>query len=399
MSQLRAVVLAPVQDVARPAVPTTSEPLDPRPAERWRRWRPVVIVVGLMLVAAIVLGVIASQGRRGYLDPAGVDPSGSRALAGLLEAQGVRVEEVRTADDAVGAGGVGTTVLVTVPDLLPTEQVTRLTAAGADLVLIEPADVVSDFNSAFEVAFAENDDELDPGCDLAEAERAGSARVGGLFYDAPAAAESCYRADGAGSVVVGTIGDGARLVVLGTGAPLMNQYLDEDGNASLALGLLGGNPRLVWYRPTIEEMTGQQASFTELLPDWVVPVLWQLGVAAVLAALWRARRLGRVVTEPLPVVVRAAEATEGRARLYRRGRASDHAAATLRDAAVVRLRSRLGLPPDAGPAAVADAVATRTGRPATEVAAVLTGPAPPDDAALVRLADTLDTLEQEVRTP
>jgi hypothetical protein len=137
---------------------------------------------------------------------------------------------------------------------------------------------------------------------------------------------------------------------------------------------------------------------TELLPGWVVPVAWQLGIAAVLAALWRARRLGRVVTEPLPVVVRSAEATEGRARLYRRGRARDHAAAALREAATGRLRSRLGLPPDAVPAAVADAVAARTARPAAEVAGALAGPAPPGDAALVRLADTLDTLEQEVRT-
>ena len=55
---------------------------------------------------------------------------------------------------------------------------------------------------------------------------------------------------------------------------------------------------------------GQQATFGELVPDWVAPVVWQLGVAVVLAAWWRARRLGPVVAEPLPVVVRAAETTE-----------------------------------------------------------------------------------------
>jgi len=48
---------------------------------------------------------------------------------------------------------------------------------------------------------------------------------------------------------------------------------------------------------------------------------------------------------------------------------------------------------------VVDAVASRTRRTPPEVAALLYGAAPPDDAALVRLADDLDALEREVRRP
>jgi len=380
-----------------PVIPRgTSRPLDPRLADRWRRWQRVVLVAGLVLVAAVVLAVIDSQQRRGYLDPAGVDRGGSRAVVRLLEGEGVEVDEVRTSNAAETASTPGVTLLVTVPDLLRPEQVRRITEKGADMVLVAPTDVVTEFNAAFSVASTAADDEIDPRCDLPAARRAGRARVGGISYDVPDDAESCYPSDGEGSLVVGTVGDAARLVVLGTGAPLTNEHLDEAGNASLALGLLGENAELVWYRPTIE--AGQDVPLTELLPGWVLPVVWQLAIAAVLAALWRARRLGRVVTEPLPVVVRSAEATEGRARLYRRGRARDHVATALREAATSRLRSRLGLPPDAGPAAVADAVAARTARPAAEVAGALAGPSPSDDATLVRLADTLDTLEQEVRT-
>jgi hypothetical protein len=387
-------------DVAPPparAVPTgASQPLDPRLADRWRRWRRVVLVAGLVFATAVVLAVVDSQQRRGYLDPDGVDRGGSRALVRLLEAEGVRVDEVRTTGAAEQASGPGATLLVTVPDLLRPEQVRRLTATGADLVLVAPTDVVTDVNGTFSVSSVGRDEEREPRCDLPVARRAGSARVGGITYDVPDDAESCYPSDGDGSLVVGTVGDAARLVVLGTGAPLTNEHLDEGGNASLALGLLGENAELVWYRPTIE--AGQEEPLTALLPDWVLPVMWQLGFAAVLAAMWRARRLGRVVTEPLPVVVRSAEATEGRARLYRHGRARDHAATILREAAADRLRSRLGVPPDATPAAVAESVAARTGRPAADVANVLAGPAPPDDAAFVGLADSLDTLEQEVRS-
>jgi hypothetical protein len=119
----------------------------------------------------------------------------------------------------------------------------------------------------------------------------------------------------------------------------------------------------------------------------------------VLVAVWRARRLGPVVTEPLPVVVRAAEATEGRARLYRRARARDRAADALRGAAVSRLAPRFGLGTAPDPQALAESLARHTGRPPHLVADLLYGPVPDDDAGLVALADALDALEEEVRRP
>jgi hypothetical protein len=131
-------------------------------------------------------------------------------------------------------------------------------------------------------------------------------------------------------------------------------------------------------------------------PGWVWATA-QLGVAAALAMLWRARRLGPVVTEPLPVVVRSAEAVEGRARLYRRAGARGHAAQVLREASRTRLVPVLGLPDPVEPAAVVEAVAARTGRPAEAVAALLYGSAPVDDAELVALTDELDRVETEVR--
>jgi hypothetical protein len=191
---------------------------------------------------------------------------------------------------------------------------------------------------------------------------------------------------------------GRSTTLLGTAAPLRNDRLDEHGNAALALGVLGGRARLVWYLPALgDALATEEKSFLALLPDgWRWGVL-QAGVAVLLLAAWRARRLGPVVREPLPVVVPAAETVEGRARLYRRARARDQAAAALREAALARLAARLGLPPTAGAGAVAAAVSARASGPAGAVDATLCGPPPPDDAALVRLADDLDALEGEVR--
>src|SRR5262249_36563896 len=108
---------------------------------------------------------------------------------------------------------------------------------------------------------------------------------------------------------------------------------------------------------------------------------------------WRARGLGGLVREPLPVVVRAAETQEGRARLYRRARARGRAAATLRTACLRRLATRLDVPPEATPEIVAGLVATGTGTDPVLVHELLLGSAPADGAARVRLADRLDALE------
>lgn len=373
---------------------TRTAPPAPRLSDYWRRWRFGLAVVAALLVTAVIVGLVSSQGRRGYLDPEGVDASGAGALAAVLRDQGVDVSEVRRTDDAVAAAQPGTTLLVTVPDLLRPPQVERVLASGADVVLVAPGQVVAEFSPSVTPSEGEPRAVREAACELDVAARAGPARIGGGYTGGAEA--SCY----GGALVVDRVDGDQRLVALGSADPLTNRYLDDDGNAALAMGLLGRHPELIWYRPVPEELAGAgNTPLTELLPGWVVPAAWQLAIAAVFVAWWRGRRLGRVVPEPLPVVVRAAEATEGRARLYRRGRARAHAADTLREAAGERLRHRLGLPPDASPGTLAEAVSGRTGRPVGAVADLLAGREPPDDAGLVRLADELDALEQEVRTP
>jgi hypothetical protein len=108
------------------------------------------------------------------------------------------------------------------------------------------------------------------------------------------------------------------------------------------------------------------------------------------------------------VVVRAAETTEGRARLYRRAKARDRAAEALRQATRDRLAPLVGVRADGAPDALAAAVADRL--PATppgtgpqftapDVRDLLFGPPPTDDAGLLRLADRLDALERQVHHP
>ena len=89
-----------------------------------------------------------------------------------------------------------------------------------------------------------------------------------------------------------------------------------------------------------------------LIPRPVYLVIAEIAVALVLAALWRMRRFGPLVFEPLPVLVRASETAEGHGRLYRSRRARGRAAAALRSASVARITTRTGLPQTASPEAV-----------------------------------------------
>jgi hypothetical protein len=368
--------------------------------------RGLFAVIALVIAGAVVIGGIQTRTSRGFLDPDGVDARGSRALARLLEQHGVTIREVRTTADVVDRASARDTVLITNPDLLTAHQIDRIVDTGARLVLIAPQTTVAEFVPQLHAVSIDSPRTVEPGCADDVAHRAGSARLGSYGYRGTATLQGarCYLVGGEPTLVI-TPGVGTGMVtIVGCADPFTNEYLDQDGNAALTAGLLGTSQRLTWYRPIPEQTDAGTSSLTAHLPGWVTAAVWQLAIAGGLAAVWRARRLGGLVTEPLPVVVRARETTEGRARLYRRGRARGHAAVLLREAARQRLTVAANLPrtqaaDDTSNATLAAALARRTGRPPAEISALLAGPPPHDDAGLVRLANDLDQLERETRTP
>ncbi|SER85138.1 hypothetical protein SAMN05216188_116116 [Lentzea xinjiangensis] len=343
---------------------TAISPVSPDARRIWAAARGPLLIGVIILGAAIVITLLRGSGEGGSLDPRSYRPEGSRAVAHLLEQNGVRVE---LTDDASAVDGA--TLFVTHPNLIDPARLADLSRRAAATVLVAPAGGVGQVEARTR----------QPGCPLAA--KAGAATTGGFVYEGE---QRCYD-----STVVRT----GTVTALGHGAVFTNRDLDSEGNAALALSLLGGHERLVWYVPSAADRS-QQKSLTDLVPDgWKFGAL-QLGVAAVLIALWRARRLGRVVPEPLPVVVRATETVEGRARLYRRSHAAGHAAAVLRQAARDRITPLLGLPAGEDPS---DEIARRTSRPVAEVRTLLSSAEPVDDRGLVALASRLDALENEVR--
>jgi hypothetical protein len=191
-----------------------------------------------------------------------------------------------------------------------------------------------------------------------------------------------------------------RLVLFGADQALTNDQILRADNAAVALRLLGQDERLVWYVPSLDDLVaGDGVSLESLLPRWVQPAL-ALGLVVILTVIvWRARRLGPLATEPLPVVVRAVETTRSLGRLYRRSGDRDHAADSLRRAARARLAERLRLGSATSADVVVREVARRTGRHPDDVARLLGtgGAVPSTDRDLITLARDLAELDREVR--
>ncbi|MFJ6186356.1 DUF4350 domain-containing protein [Streptomyces sp. NPDC092295] len=390
----------------------SSSSLSPTTRQVWTRSRGVVLALVLLLAAGITMAALSSGDQHGRLDPRSADRFGSRAVAELLKDRGVSVEPVTTLDDATAAAGPDTTLLVTNPDLLTEDQQRSLRTAtassgGRTVLLGAGPPSVGTLVPGVRTNIPAPVSARAPRCSLPAADRAGTADIGGERYVTDTAdVDACYMSDGVPTLVrikdTGT--EAGDTVLLGSPDILYNDRLDQRGNASLALQLLGSRPHLVWYLPSLSDgsaaETGGDSDFLGLIPSGWLWGAFQLFLAAVLAAVWRARRLGPLVAERLPVAIRASESTEGRARLYRKANARDHAAAALRSATRDRLTRLLAVPPaDAhSPDVLIPAVSARLPDTTLDPRTVLFGPAPTDDAALVRLADQLDALEREVRT-
>lgn len=393
----------------RPGPPpgTVPAPGTPSAGNAARRWRGPLAVIAVIIIGGAVIALLQpSAGTSGYLDPGDAHPYGARALATVLAERGTTVTRVSSvAAAAAAAAGQGpATLLITSPELLTIGQLRALARVPGDRVIVAPDPaVLAVLAPAVKQVREVPGQLLAPACGLPAARLAGTADMGGTaLTTSVAGAQQCYPSGGYPSLA-GYAAAGQDITVLGTGTPLANSDLASDGNAALALNLLGGRPRVIWLVPGTAAPAGSgtagQEPFTSVVPWPAYLVIIQLVIAAALAALWRARRLGPVVAERLPVVVRAAETVEGHGRLYRARRSRDRAAAVLRDAARGRMMRSLGVGGTPDVMAVAALLAARSGRSPEEITDLLAGPVPADDAALAALADRLDALEREVRIP
>jgi len=359
------------------------------------RHRTTVLVVAAALLAVVLTAWLGRQDQAyaGALDPQNPDGDGAQALARVLAGQGVSVDVVRSADAFDRARTDSSTlVLVTGSDRLGRSTTRRLLdhQGEAGLIVVAPGPDLTR--------------QLDIGSYAVTTTPPGPVAAGCPAYDGLALqvreaeafdSAGCFRARGGVLLAEPRAG----LTLLGAPAALTNDQILEGDNAAVALRLLGHRSHLVWYVPSLADLTGGDGvSPSSLLPRWLVPSIWLLVLAAGALVIWRSRRLGPLAVEPLPVRVKAVETTRNLGRLYRRAGDRRHAAETLRSAARARMGDRLRLPRQTEHRLLAAAVAEHTGRRLDEVDGLLRPDAPPPahDRDLADLARRLDELDREV---
>jgi hypothetical protein len=379
-----------------------------------------------------------------------IQPNSVSAMLNLLGQQGVSYFPVQTLGAALNYEGSGTTLVISDDELLNTNELNEIASSQFGRIVILNNDTstldtllpgagISTFTGSLTAP-------VQPSCTQQDAAAAGSVD----FHDSSASFElsaqhaglvGCYPVDGKPTFVYKNDGT-YDVVALGSSTFIDNNVLTEQGNAALALRVFGAHSNLVWLAASfVPDVTlnncggtgcgsggggtpapgstttipagggngngsgnGSNASgptLTSLMPTWIWWALLQLLIAVLLTAYWRGRRLGAVVTERLPVTVRAAETVEGHARLYRRANAHGRAAELLRKAAASRLAGYFGVPAaraHADPSLLVAPVAARLQVAQDLIADLLAGEAPQSEAELVLLADHLDQLEQEVRS-
>jgi hypothetical protein len=356
----------------------------------------LAVVLGVALVVAVA-GRGPEEGEP--LDPASPGPLGTKALMDVLRELG---GEVGISSDLPGRT-IQTTLLLS-DDLTPERRQELLdwVRRGGTLVVADPSSGVTEVEPAGSTRIGLLDAEIERRCDVAALGNVGRvAAPGGVVFEVPASrgaavgTRACFPRNDGAWLLVQPLGQGS-VVRLGGASVLVNQELGEADNGLLLASLLVPAPGTAVrvLRPPLPG--GGDAGLGDLIAPRVRLALWQLVVAFVLLALWRARRLGRPVAEPQPVQLPGAELVLAVGNLLQRAKGRGQAAGLLTDDLRRSLAERLGLPPSAPPDLVADTVTARTGIPRERVLETLSPTTPRDEAELVALSQAVDSVRREV---
>ncbi|WP_157508829.1 DUF4350 domain-containing protein [Luteipulveratus halotolerans] len=381
-------------------------------ARRFLRPRVVLAVLAALVVSGLAALLLLGTRESGTpLDPDNPSRSGGQAMARVLADQGVDVQAVRSRDALQDKQiGQGTTVVVTQAQLVTTamwRDVLRTTSGADRVVLVAPGGAaLRALDAPLSRRSGGFSDSSPAGCDAPLA-RGLTLEGGTERYDPSdgADAQVCFRPGGgfgAGGDQGGYVAllprtaEHAEVVLLGAPETIRNSDVRDADNAAVGLRTLGQSPTLVWWSVSATDIPAGDAD-KPVFPRWFAPTVAMLAVTVLALMVLRGRRLGRLVDEPLPVVVRARETTESRGQLYRRSGDAGRASAVLRSATRRRLSRSLGVAPGSSPQTLTDAVAASTGRAPGEIHDLIHGAPAAGDDALVTLAGQLSQLEREVR--
>ena len=374
-------------------------------------WKLLAIALSLLLAGMVIYASMKEELTKEPYDIHSVSSDGVRALAQVLnDHYDVSVDQVPSAAKAILAAQQGKPVTIFNAGRLQNNDFeTLLTTSNADITLVG-------FEYYLPESLAESGLELQGyndkpasrgACSIPAKAQTISATGNAIIVSDPQAladsqylgrgpAQLCFAyADGYGYLEL-PLKSGKTLRIITNPELVTNKYLDKDDNAALALYATGRGSEVAFYNAENADSFNSDQQLKPY-PSWLVPLMWQFGLLALVWAFIVGRRQGRIVNEPLPVVAQGTETTVGRAGLYQRARASEHSGRILRIATIIRLGRRLGISPNADATLVAQTVSMACNRTAKEIEYILYGPEPASAVELTQLSQALEQLEEEVK--
>lgn len=377
----------------------------------FKGWKLLAITLSLLLAGMVIYASMKEELTKEPYDIHSVSSDGVRALAQVLnDHYDVSVDQVPSAAKAILAAQQGKPVTIFNAGRLQNNDFeTLLTTSNADITLVgfEYYLLESLTESGLELQ-GYNDKPASRGtCSISTKAQTISATGNAIIVRDPQAladsqylgrgpAQLCFAyADGYGYLEL-PLKSGKTLRIITNPELVTNKYLDKDDNAALALYATGRGSEVAFYNAENADSFNSDQQLKPY-PSWLVPLMWQFALLALVWAFIVGRRQGRIVNEPLPVVAQGTETTVGRAGLYQRARASEHSGRILRIATIIRLGRRLGISPNADATLVTQTVSMACNRTAKEIEYILYGPAPASAVELTQLSQALEQLEEEVK--
>lgn len=376
------------------------------------------ILLGFLVAMSAIVWLATPQRSDIRFAPDNPAPDGGRALAEVLKNQGVDVTFTRDYEQALALARPGTTLLIAnAPDQFES-SLSELARSGAGAVMLAPGySVVEEVSQAFGLSITgasgySSSDTSTAQCTIPAAVAAGSVESKMYGYElsnissditrdsvngvTDGSVEFCFPMDWGAHLAHITAPTGKTVTMFDDSGAFSNARITTEGHAALALHLLGETDTLVWYLPQLSPPSSATGAGTGEVPIEFTLTAAVAALAVVFIAIWQSRRLGPLISEQLPVVVKSSETTLGRGRLYRSAGAREHAASALRAGTASRLGARLGLGGSSEIEHFVRTVAGATHRAETDIYALFYGPAPHNDAALTDLAQQLSELESEI---
>ena len=365
----------------------------PTARERFTAARPMIIIVVFSLLFVIVASMLPKAGYNNA--PVGIrnkEGDGARALAQVLGDHGISVREVNAQQAA--SVDENTTLVVIFPARM-TDSMAQAIETRTNVVYVGLEEEHGSHSPYLQGLRSQREYSsktwLTPGCTSDIADRTQHLQASDYVLSGPASGwHLCFSDDGKNYAYAERSDSDRFRALIPDSLRLRNRAITEGGNT------IGRTPKVAWYSPTRSDTpTGTSQDGMPASP-YLMPAFLMIIAACLLAGLARGRRLGPLTPERLPIEVPASETLIGKARLMRSQRAYEHAAQALRSSTASRIATALGVAHTADREALTHAMEQR-GLPASRCSALLWGPPPTSEKALIRLANDLDALEKEIR--